>query len=390
MVTNLKRWNCFTISLLLPYFATVNQEVYAVSLEEIENSWHKTTTKIIQTTTATIKLKIQRYKAFPNQMTRAGGYKNEKNRYTMRTCAEKCTSEATCASFSYELPGTNCRRFSGVYANSQSSAIYTGGNVQFFEKLNPCNKIRNLCEHGSECVPDILSKSYSCINCFSPYTGKHCNESGPVHNPNISEDILYGRNASCRDLKKNFQNYMAGMYWIHPWRDTRKIKVNCNFDGTMFITSIIKDDPSPIRELFAEDLEDGLNIYDGNFRAHPSFASKLEKLIRFDFLKFKCQKTGVGFEVKIKSFKLHECYNVMFYFLGEATIADSSKYCLRGNYKYTSALYNEWPTKGVPADLRLFKDILIKDDSTKMTFTNDSMQCFGDEGTWDFFNLNIV
>ena len=39
-------------------------------------------------------------------------------------------------------------------------------------------------------------------------------------------DILYGRNQSCRALKKNF-NVPNGVYYIHPWRDERKIKVDC-------------------------------------------------------------------------------------------------------------------------------------------------------------------
>ena len=45
-------------------------------------------------------------------------------------------------------------------------------------------------------------------------------------------DILYGRNASCRALKDNFQDFVGGMYWIHPWRDARKIKVSCRKYGS--------------------------------------------------------------------------------------------------------------------------------------------------------------
>ena len=43
---------------------------------------------------------------------------------------------------------------------------------------------------------------------------------------NTTTDILYGRNQSCRALKKNF-NVPNGVYYIHPWRDERKIKVDC-------------------------------------------------------------------------------------------------------------------------------------------------------------------
>ena len=43
---------------------------------------------------------------------------------------------------------------------------------------------------------------------------------------NTTTDILYGRNQSCRALKKNF-NVPHGIYYIHPWRDERKIKVDC-------------------------------------------------------------------------------------------------------------------------------------------------------------------
>ena len=43
---------------------------------------------------------------------------------------------------------------------------------------------------------------------------------------NTTTDILYGRNQSCRALKKNF-NVPHGVYYIHPWRDERKIKVDC-------------------------------------------------------------------------------------------------------------------------------------------------------------------
>ncbi|XP_066920369.1 uncharacterized protein [Clytia hemisphaerica] len=154
-----------------------------------------------------------------------------------RQCAEICMDDEQCISWSSD--GDLCLCYSISFLAGQQATTNTFSDEwSSFEVMNPCTENLNLCEHGSTCAPDRLNKTYECLLCLAPYTGLHCNETGPPTPPTVSQDILDGKNSSCRTLKKYYDiSVHKTIQTIYPWRDQRNITVVCHGDR-MTVTKI--------------------------------------------------------------------------------------------------------------------------------------------------------
>ena len=38
---------------------------------------------------------------------------------------------------------------------------------------------------------------------------------------------------------------------------------------------------------------------------------------------------------------------------------------------------------------RMFKNLVVNSDGKKLTFSDESMQCFGDDGDWMWFTIDV-
>ncbi|XP_066934160.1 uncharacterized protein [Clytia hemisphaerica] len=314
-------------------------------------------------------------------------------------CAEVCMDEPSC--ITWNQPDQSCMIYDKVFrANPRKVLYYYGGDCITYEVWNPCTEKMNLCEHGSICSPNRLTKTYECINCSPPYTGQHCNEtlSGPGEAPPpappevIHEDILLGRNKSCRSLFHHFQiEHLWKVYHIHPWNDHRKIKVLCKSQDTR-LTSLNSANLLPIREIKGEDLQDGLDISQvstGSIRVHTSFMKALESLIQFDYILLHCRQKNSSLAYDLNSAPLFKPFD---YFLG-LTDDRPPKYSMAFHAHYGDMVLD--PIDGflsdanVSVDERAFKNIVVNSDGKKFTMSNESMQCFGDDGDWIWFTMDI-
>eukprot|EP00111_Clytia_hemisphaerica_P011815 TCONS_00034722-protein len=250
-----------------------------------------------------------------------------KNGLNRVDCPGRCMDYNSCISWSFT--GTSCICFETVPRASPRKSVFSSG-WRIYELKNPCTENLNLCEHGSICSPHRLTKTYDCINCLPPYSGKHCNESDtlpPSINLPLHEDILFGRNISCRMMRNYFTmpNHLIDV-WIHPWRDHRKIKVTC--EGRYMTVSFIHTNQN-VNELNSTNLTDGLDLTHGGGenRAHTSFLQALENVIQFDQIHFQCRQQSTGLKATLKSMltTTNAHFNVLDYFIGKSNTSPKVK-----------------------------------------------------------------
>ncbi|XP_066920368.1 uncharacterized protein [Clytia hemisphaerica] len=310
-----------------------------------------------------------------------------------RQCAEICMDDEQCISWSSD--GDLCLCYSISFLAGQQATTNTFSDEwSSFEVMNPCTENLNLCEHGSTCAPDRLNKTYECLLCLAPYTGLHCNETGPPTPPTVSQDILDGKNSSCRTLKKYYDiSVHKTIQTIYPWRDQRNITVVCHGDR-MTVTKITNSN-SEIRDLSDIDLVDGLDLTNGLFRAKASFLNNLQKLIYFDKIYFRCSQTNGGATYSFVNRIVNDLVNYR-----------QAKYFTGDNYWKPVVTHWAWVPNSLgytwdPEDGKLstrssvlkedrpFKNVVIGNDGKHFTFSDDQpKQCFGN--VWDWFKIEVV
>ncbi|XP_066912612.1 uncharacterized protein [Clytia hemisphaerica] len=310
-------------------------------------------------------------------------------------CADTCMRKPMCVTWTWREHYGLCRCSAEVYRVSPTY-ILQDNQFDAYEIWNPCMQNALLCEHGSICSPNRLTKTYQCLHCFPPYTGKHCNETGPSIPSTISQDILLGKNASCIALKEHF-NIPNGLqqYTIHPWRDQRKIHIKCS-GKVMRFTRLDTRDQAPVKELKAASMEDGL-VLENNYRAHASFLRMAKILMNFETIRMKCvRNTTELVSLGNKRQASDADFNVIRYFSGESDsrpVETTSSWRSRLN-----GVWDDYPidavddllsADNVEKEYRPFKDIYIGNDGLKMTFTNESQQCFGPEGDFNHYLLEV-
>ncbi|XP_066932489.1 uncharacterized protein [Clytia hemisphaerica] len=256
---------------------------------------------------------------------------------------------------------------------------------------NPCNT-HLLCEHGSQCVPDFTTETYTCERCFAPYTGKHCNETGPPSPSDLSHEVKAGHNSTCRHIKLhyNIPDY-EGLrpFVLRPWNDQRTIKMFCSGYETI-ITSLNATSILSVRDLTSTDFADGLDLTTGNtnFRANSLFFDAILKQIDVDNIYFRCVQNIIG-HTHLKSSERQG--QPLEYF------ANRISYNKGINMKDTNpldtipsntAVNNTWSSPNITTGFRrAFKDVVVLNDGRRMTFGNKYQECFGQWGEYFQFSF---
>ena len=143
---------------------------------------------------------------------------------------------------------------------------------------------------------------------------------------------------------------------------------------------MLKEEPL-VRELKADDLEEGLDITYASYRAHTSFLNKLEKLIHFDVISLACDRGGLRYTLISKMGDMSNNYYDFLpirYFTGNTDIRPGEATMSRiGNFEGTED--GKYSKEGVDVEERTFKDIFYDGYDKKFTFTNESKLCFSDK-----------
>ena len=231
---------------------------------------------------------------------------------------------------------------------------------------------------------------------------------------NTTTDILYGRNQSCRALKKNF-NVPHGVYYIHPWRDERKIKVDCfgkilidwliEFFSTTYgwtmslcILSIFtsffkiyrKTEKHYVSIFFARyglcvtdtDLKNGHNLYSRNYRADSAFLNTLDKLIFLRKIAFICRHWNGTHQVNYRLAGNTKAYNFFALNSDERPTSDSMTLTSElgsTDYKLADGKYSD---PSVNDQNRLVREIFVTAGGIKFDIMADSRICFYNVGSW--------
>jgi len=298
-------------------------------------------------------------------------------------CSNNCFEEPKCIVWGWRASHSLCRCYS-KHPREIQDAFIPAEIFQWtsYEIQSPCTDNLNLCEHGSICIPNRANKTYKCINCLPPYTGIFCNETGAPTPPGISKDLLYGRNQSCRALNKNFNVSRGGIYWIHPWRDERKIKVNCVGDATRIINMSFHVSQTSFRPIKDTDLEDGLNLYSRNYRADSTFLNKLDKLIFLRNIAFYCRHWNGTHNVNYRLGGGSEAYN--FFALKSDQRPTSNSMTLTsdvGSTDFTLA-DGKYSNPSVSDEKRLVREIFVTGGGFKLDIMTESRVCFYDVNSW--------
>uniref|UniRef100_A0A7M5UEF9 EGF-like domain-containing protein n=1 Tax=Clytia hemisphaerica TaxID=252671 RepID=A0A7M5UEF9_9CNID len=312
-------------------------------------------------------------------------------------CAHNCLDDGRCVTFIFK--NNMCRIYTTVPRATPTIGM-DSIHWDMYEISNPCTENQNLCEHGSICVPDRLTKTYECINCLPPFTGNHCNETTDVtmvHNEILHDDILFGRNKSCAALYYHF-DVPAGnqIQNIFPWRDQRKITVLCN--SQYMVASNAASYAANVRELHAEDFADGLDISISFFRAHTSFLQEIDKVIPIDRYIFTCDRMsdGVWYEFTTSRVNAFDRYETVDYFTAKTDKRPQQDLMLF--YASIPGVQLNCPNgttsdPNIDPEERPFKNLVLDSDQIngpKFTYTNQSKQCFGNEGDVRLFKLRIL
>ncbi|XP_066911116.1 uncharacterized protein [Clytia hemisphaerica] len=253
-------------------------------------------------------------------------------------------------------------------------------------QTGPCHDKKNICEHGSLCVPNFVDYTFQCVNCFLPYTGKYCNESGPTTGQ-LHQDITEGRNASCSDLRTNF-NIPGGRYAIYPWRDQRNISVVCTDDGWTRVSNY-NNTEEPVQELTRATLETSSNVViDGKYRAHTSFLNMLESLIHFDKIRFICEDdSGTTHSMSLSPVNSNDYYHVILFLLGRQTDRPrANKFGISLPNVVQDSLLS---SASVPEEKRSFKDVFVLTTGEKFSFETGDENCFNGHGNYNYFLVEV-
>uniref|UniRef100_A0A7M5X0E7 Uncharacterized protein n=2 Tax=Clytia hemisphaerica TaxID=252671 RepID=A0A7M5X0E7_9CNID len=115
----------------------------------------------------------------------------------------------------------------------------------------------------------------------------------------------------------------------------------------------------------------------------------LESLIQFDYILLHCRQKNSSLAYDLNSAPLFKPFD---YFLG-LTDDRPPKYSMAFHAHYGDMVLD--PIDGflsdanVSVDERAFKNIVVNSDGKKFTMSNESMQCFGDDGDWIWFTMDI-
>ena len=115
----------------------------------------------------------------------------------------------------------------------------------------------------------------------------------------------------------------------------------------------------------------------------------------YEAIRFKCarnndQGTGMGFGFGNKKRLNWQDVSLIRYFTGT-----SNDFPYTDSYYWSSDIHDCDPVDGklsendVEFESRTFKNVFIGNDGLNYTFTNESMQCFGPEGHWNWFSLEV-
>ena len=155
---------------------------------------------------------------------------------------------------------------------------------------------------------------------------------------------------------------------------------------------MLKEEPL-VRELKADDLEDGLDLTYASYRAHTSFLNKLEKLIHFDVIGLACDRDDLRYTLISKMGDMSNNYYDFLpirYFTGNTdTRPGEATMSRKGNFEDTED--GKYSKEGVDVEERTFKDIYYRENGEKFTFTNESKLCVSenDENNYALFAIMV-
>ena len=143
--------------------------------------------------------------------------------------------------------------------------------------------------------------------------------------------------------------------------------------------------PTALREIKADDLVDGLDLVNRNYRADASFLNKLNKLVFFYGMSFNCQFWN---GTKHISHRLECSPSCFMFFANKSNIRQKMIHYPSDGVKFEPiSINNKYSEDG---DERLFKNIFQTTTGLNFTFTSESKQCFSDEGeTWSTFYIYV-
>ena len=113
----------------------------------------------------------------------------------------------------------------------------------------------------------------------------------------------------------------------------------------------------------------------------PSFLVALEQLIRYDFFYFILNAGNKTYDFHTDDNTARKCYQHLNYYLGLIDEPGTSSNCLTFKTFDRNVTVSQWPTVGVSSDARLYKDLILTNDSQRITFVNGRMDCFGEPCT---------
>jgi len=155
----------------------------------------------------------------------------------------------------------------------------------------------------------------------------------------------------------------------------------------------VKSDTSPTRLLTSDDLNDGLQMCSGNQKVDTSFMNLLFKLVRFEFLYFKCQSLNAKMYYIFNRISTRaDCLPIRKYFIDENNDRPACT-CLvisSENEIACEDIEDElMSSTNVTLNERPYKDIVVLKNGTRFSLTDNHTECFHGKDNYNFFNMAV-
>ena len=150
-----------------------------------------------------------------------------------------------------------------------------------------------------------------------------------------------------------------------------------------------------VRELRAQDFADGLDISAASFRAHTSFLEALDKVIPIDRYIFTCMRNSDGkwYDLATSLTNGLSYYQTVDYYTAKTNKEPVQDFMILNSNAPGVQLNcpnGKTSDPNISVEERPFKNLVLDLNGSNFTYTNESKQCFGDEGDVRKFTLRIL
>jgi len=158
-----------------------------------------------------------------------------------------------------------------------------------------------------------------------------------------------------------------------------------DFLGEITRLTYVKDGSPQL--ITSNDLKDGLDISWVSRMVDGSFLRLLHKLTQFDYMTVSCKSTsGIRYQFRSSD---RDCLQHTDYLLNHTSARPPCSCLTLGSFGCGDVNDELLSSYNVSANERTYKDLVVLNDGTRMSFTDDYKECFEGKDNFEYFIINV-